>query len=92
MYGADQLPREHGARPAPRPASLLWGHCVDPSGSPRFQPRTPGVWCSVAPRWPGEVVHPVAAWPAPTEGHEEWSPRESLLMAVYRFPGHAGCV
>lgn len=39
-----------------------------------------------------EVVHPVAAWPAPTEGREEWSPRESLLMAVYRFPGRAGCV
>lgn len=47
---------------------------------------------TVAPRWPGEVVHPIAAWATPTEGHEEWSPLESLLMAVYRFPGHVGCV
>lgn len=49
-------------------------------------PAHPSAWYSVAPRWPGEVVHPVAAWATPTEGHEEWNPRDSLLMAVYRFP------
>lgn len=50
--------------------------CVAPSGA----------------QWPGEVVHPAAAWATPTEGHEEWGPPESLLTAAYRFPGRAGCV
>lgn len=98
MYDANQCPWKCGARLHQRPASLLWVRCC--CGAVTWTPRgclglsscIPKSWCSVAPRCPGEVVHPVAAWATPTEGHEEWSPLESLLMAVYRFPGHVGCI